>query len=113
MGLQEDWLIQTESEGWHLLYWMQFAHPKSDESSFTLGKGLSKEPYEWQYHYLRPLQQHLAYRQHLELTQFFIGKKRMEFLGLKPQSSLWFAYYLFARNFILYNRAKKAITFKN
>ena len=106
MGIDEKWLIEKESDGWKLLYWMQFVHPQSDASSMALGATLSKEPFERQYKYLRPFQQKLAYRQHLELTQFFIGKKRMHKLGLKPQSAAWFAYYLLARNLVLYSGAK-------
>jgi len=106
MGIDEKWLIQSESEGWRLLYWMQFAHPRSDHSSVELGSSLSKEPFERKYLHLRSLQQKLAYRQHLELTQFFIGKKRMKLLGLPHQSASWFAYYLIVRNSILYNGAK-------
>lgn len=106
MGIDEPWLVETESEGWRYLYWMQFAHPESDQSSHALGTSLSNEPFERQYRYLRPLQQKLAYRQHLEVTQFFIGKKRMQHLGLKPQSASWFAYYLIARNLTLYNGAR-------
>lgn len=107
MGVEEQWLIAKECEGWRFLYWMQFAHPASDDSSAALGMSLSKEPFERQYRYLRPLQQKLAYRQHLELTQFFIGKKRMQFLGLKPQTASWFAYYLIGRNLVLYTGAKR------
>lgn len=44
MGIDEKWLIQSEPEGWRLLYWMQFAHPRSDHSSIELGLSLSKEP---------------------------------------------------------------------
>lgn len=106
MGIDEKWLIEKESDGWKLLYWMQFVCPQSDASSMALGATLSKEPFERQYKYLRPFQQKLAYRQHLELTQFFIGKKRMHKLGLKPQSAAWFAYYLLARNLVLYSGAK-------
>ncbi|WP_374668376.1 oxygenase MpaB family protein [Acinetobacter sp.] len=107
MGIDEQWLISKESEGWRYLYWMQFAHPQPDGSSAALGASLSQEPFERQYRYLRPLQQKLAYRQHLEITQFFIGKKRMQFLGLKPQTASWFAYYLIARNAVLYGSAKR------
>ncbi|EPQ3192417.1 oxygenase MpaB family protein, partial [Acinetobacter baumannii] len=106
MGIDEKWLIQSEPEGWRLLYWMQFAHPRSDHSSIELGLSLSKEPFERKYLHLRSLQQKLAYRQHLELTQFFIGKKRMKLLGLPQQSASWFAYYLIVRNLLLYNGAK-------
>lgn len=106
MGIEEKWLVDQESEGWKLIYWMQFAHPKSDASSISLGSSLSKEPFERKYRYLRSFQQKLAYKQHLELTQFFIGRKKMKLLGLTPQSASWFAYYLFGRNLALYSGAK-------
>ena len=106
MGINEKWLVNREEDGWKLIYWMHFAHPAADESSRTLGSSLSKEPFERQYHYLRPLQQKLAYRQHLEVTQFFIGRKKMQKLGLKPRAASWFAYYLMARNALLYTAAR-------
>ncbi|WP_010116786.1 oxygenase MpaB family protein [Acinetobacter sp. P8-3-8] len=107
MGIHEKWLIDKESESWKLLYWLRFTHPDADESSISLGSSLSKEPFERRYRYLRPLQQKLAYKQHLELTQFFIGRKQMKKLGLKAQSASWFAYYLFAKNSLLYTGAKR------
>ncbi|AXY61469.1 oxygenase MpaB family protein [Acinetobacter sp. WCHAc010052] len=106
MGIDEKWLVNKESDGWKLIYWMHFAHPKSDESSVSLGSSLSKEPFERQYRYMRPLQQKLAYRQHLEVTQFFIGRKKMHQLGLKQRPAAWFAYYLIARNLLLYTGAR-------
>lgn len=106
MGIEEKWLVDQESEGWKLIYWMQFAHPKSDASSISLGSSLSKEPFERKYRYLRSFQQKLAYKQHLELTQFFVGRKKMKLLGLTPQSASWFAYYLIGRNLALYSCAK-------
>lgn len=106
MGIDEKWLIDKESESWKLIYWLRFTHPDADESSISLGSSLSKEPFERQYRYLRPLQQKLAYKQHLEITQFFIGRKQMKKLGLKAQSASWFAYYLFAKNALLYTGAK-------
>ena len=101
MGIEEKWLVDQESEGWKLIYWMQFAHPKSDASSISLGSSLSKEPFERKYRYLRSFQQKLAYKQHLELTQFFIGRKKMKLLGLTPQSAS-----LIGRNLALYSGAK-------
>ena len=85
---------------------MQHAHPQSDHSSVELGSSLSKEPFERQYLYLKPLQQKLAYRQHLEVTQFFIGRQKMHKLGLKHRPAAWFAYYLIVRNIVLYSSAK-------
>ncbi|EEH69390.1 MULTISPECIES: oxygenase MpaB family protein [Acinetobacter] len=106
MGIEEKWLVDQERDGWKLIYWMQFAHPKSDASSISLGSSLSKEPFERQYRYLRTFQQKLAYKQHLEITQFFIGRKKMKRLGLDAQSASWFAYYLILRNLTLYTSAK-------
>lgn len=106
MGIEEKWLVDQERDGWKLIYWMQFAHPKSDANSISLGSSLSKEPFERQYRYLRTFQQKLAYKQHLEITQFFIGRKKMKRLGLDAQSASWFAYYLILRNLTLYTSAK-------
>jgi hypothetical protein len=47
----------------------------SDHSSVELGLSLSKEPFERKYLHLRSLQQKLAYRQHLELTQFLLVRR--------------------------------------
>lgn len=106
MGVEEHWAIQKESVAWRWLYWLQFSHPAADQSSSALGRSLSKEPFYREYLHFSPLQQKLAYRQHLEITQFFIGKKRMQNLGLHTRPASWFAYYLLIRNLILYTGAK-------
>lgn len=108
MGIDEKWLVDQEYQGWKFMYWMRFAHPQADESSRALGSSLSKEPFERQYRYFPLLQQKLAYRQHLQLTQFFIGRNKMQSLGLKPRSASWFAYYLLIKNVLLYTGAKKS-----
>jgi hypothetical protein len=106
MGIEEKWLIDRESEGWKLMYWLPFAHPESDESSKILAKSLSKEPFEHSSAQVPLQQQKQLYRQHLDITQFFIGAKKMQRLGLKPRSVPWSAYTLFARNLVLYTGAK-------
>lgn len=106
MGIDEQWLVDQEKQGWRLLYWMQFAHPKADQSSIDLATSLSQEPFQRQYQYLRHWQQKIAYREHLDITQFFIGRKRMQKLGLPSRSVAWFAYYLIARNSIVYTAAR-------
>ena len=106
MGIEEKWLVDKETDGWKMIYWMQFAHPQADATSVSLGSSLSKEPFERKYRYLRSFQQKLAYKQHLEITQFFIGRKKMQKLGLAPQSASWFAYYMIGRNLALYTGAR-------
>ncbi|WP_288379215.1 oxygenase MpaB family protein [uncultured Acinetobacter sp.] len=106
MGVDEKWLVDNERDAWRLLYWMQDAHPESDESSLALGQSLSKEPFERRYQRMRSFQQKLAYHMHLEITQFFIGRKRMHKLGLEERPAAWFAYFLIVRNLILHTSAK-------
>ena len=113
MGVSDPWLVDKEAEGWKLMYWMQFAHPQSDDSSVMLCSSLSQEPFERNYSFLPQLQRRLAYRQHLELTQFFIGRKKMAALGLPPRGASWYAYYLIAKNITLYSGAKYIPQLKN
>ena len=113
MGVSDPWLVDKEAEGWKLMYWMQFAHPQSDASSVALCSSLSQEPFERNYSYLPQLQRRLAYRQHLELTQFFIGRKKMAALGLPQRGASWYAYYLIAKNITLYSSAKYIPQLKN
>jgi hypothetical protein len=49
MGVDEKWLVSKESDAWKLLQWMNYAHPKADESSKALAISLSKEPFERHY----------------------------------------------------------------
>lgn len=106
MGVDEKWLINKESEGWKLLQWMNYAHPKVDESSRKLAVSLSKEPFERQYKHLNTFLQKRAYRYHLDMTQMFMGRKKMKNLGLKPRTVAWYPLYLIAKNTIIYNSAK-------
>lgn len=106
MGIDEQWLVNKESVGWKLLYWMTFAHPNPDETSVALGSSLAKEPFDRPYMHFKELNRKLAYRQHLSITQFFLSRENMQKLGLKHQSVAWFAYYLLARNVLLYTGAK-------
>lgn len=106
MGIDEKWLVNKESEGWKLLQWMNYAHPATDDSSRTLAVSLSKEPFERQYPYFKTFLQKKAYRNHLDITQWFIGKKKMKALGLKPRAVVWYPLYLFAKNTMIYGSAR-------
>lgn len=106
MGVDEKWLIDKESEGWKLLQWMNYAHPQVDDSSRALAVSLSKEPFEREYPYFKSFFQKKAYQNHLDVTQLFIGKKKMRNLGLKPRTVAWYPLYLFAKNTMIYNAAK-------
>ena len=106
MGVDEKWLVNKESEGWKLLQWMHFAHPKTDESSRALALSLSKEPFEREYKYFNTFFQKKAYQNHLDITQMFLGRKKMINLGLKPRPIAWYPFYLMAKNTIIYNSAK-------
>ena len=107
MGVDEKWLINKESEGWKLLQWMNYAHPKVDESSKALAVSLSKEPFEREYKHFNHFFQKKAYRNHLDVTQMFLGRKKMKNLGLKPRAVAWYPLYLLAKNTVIYNSAKQ------
>ena len=106
MGIDEKWLVNKESEGWKLLQWMNYAHPATDDSSRQLAVSLSKEPFERQYPHFKTFLQKKAYRNHLDITQLFIGKKKMKALGLKPRPVAWYPLYLFAKNTVIYRSAR-------
>ncbi len=107
MGVDDEWLVDKESEAWKLLHWMEYAHPSVNESSQALAVSLSKEPFERHYKYFNSFLQKRAYRNHLDMTQFFIGKNKMKKLGLKPRTLAWYPFYLMAKNTVLYNGAKR------
>lgn len=107
MGVDEHWLIDKEAAGWKLLHWLPFTHPQTDESSQLLAVALSQEPYARKYKCFRSLQQKFAYHHHLQITQFFMGRKKMQALGLEQHSAAWYAYYLIARNTVLYTSARR------
>lgn len=107
MGVDQQWLVDKESEGWKLLQWMNYAHPKIDDSSRKLAVSLSKEPFEREYRYFNRFLQKKAYRNHLDLTQLFLGRKKMKNLGLPPRPIAWYPIYLMAKNTLIYNSAKQ------
>lgn len=107
MGVDEHWLIDKESEGWKLLQWMNYAHPQVDESSRQLAVSLSKEPFEREYKHFKRFMQKKAYQNHLDVTQIFMGRKKMKNLGLKPRILPWYPLYLLSKNTVIYAGAKK------
>lgn len=106
MGIQEKWLIDKETEGWRLIQWMKHTHPHIDESSRALAVSLSKEPFDRDYKYFKHFQQKKAYYNHLAVTQFFIGRKKMHELGLETRPFIFYPFYLMAKNGLIYTGAK-------
>jgi len=106
MGVEEKWLVEKETEGWKLLQWMNYAHPKVDKSSRKLAISLSKEPFERQYKHFNHFMQKKAYQNHLDVTQIFMGRKKMKNLGLKPRILPWYPLYLLTKNSVIYSSAK-------
>ncbi|QIO10121.1 oxygenase MpaB family protein [Acinetobacter lanii] len=106
MGVSEQWLIDKEPEAWKLLQWMNYAHPQVDDSSRALAVSLSKEPFEREYKHFNRFLQKKAYQNHLDITQLFLGRKKMKNLGLKTRPVAWYPFYLMAKNTVIYNSAK-------
>lgn len=107
MGVDETWLGETESHGWRLLYWLKYTHPQADESSIALASNLANEPFARNYPHNKEVQQHVAYKQHLSMSKFFLGKKRLQRLGIEYPEKPWFSYYVLMRNIILHSGVKR------
>ena len=110
MGVEERWLPETEWEGWRLLYWLRYVHPDCDESSQILAKSLSYEPLQRRYpiknEFLKEIMPKVAYQQHLGMSRFFLGKRKLKKLGLDTNVLPWFPVAMIPRNLLLYTAAK-------
>ena len=110
MGVEERWLPETEWEAWRLLYWLRYVHPNPDESSKILGLSLSEEPLQRRYpiknEFLKDWMPKIAYQQHLGMSRFFLGKKKLKTLGIETNVLPWFPLAMIPRNVLLYSAAK-------
>ncbi|MZR62353.1 oxygenase MpaB family protein [Alcanivorax sp. DP30] len=90
MGVEDRWLVDTESQGIVLLHHTLMTQSRPDETSKELGKALAVEPLERHFNHLEGLQRRLAYEKHLSVSRYFLNKEKMAQLGL-PESTLpWY-----------------------
>lgn len=90
MGVQEQWLVDSERDGIILLSHALTTQSPPDHTSRELGRALSLEPLERQYPFLQDLRRKLAYHQHLSVTRYFIGARKMPLLGLPDDILPWY-----------------------
>ncbi|MQX54558.1 oxygenase MpaB family protein [Alcanivorax sediminis] len=90
MGVEERWLVDTESQGIVLLHHTLMTQSRPDETSRELGKALAEEPLERHFSHFEGLQRRLAYEKHLSVSRYFLDKEKMEQLGLPSSTLPWY-----------------------
>ncbi|MGB3622970.1 MAG: oxygenase MpaB family protein [Ketobacter sp.] len=89
MGVEEQWLVKSEAEGFVLLNHTYMTQSKPDENSKELAEALSKEPLERTYPRFERAQRKLSYHLHLGMSRYFLGREKMQQLGFKDQGIPW------------------------
>lgn len=90
MGVDERFLVFSEKDGIVLLAHTFMTQSKPDWTSQELARALAKEPLQRKYRNFAQLRGKLAYHQHLSVSRFFLGKKKMQQLGLPDNVLPWF-----------------------
>ncbi|HCT40109.1 MAG TPA: DUF2236 domain-containing protein [Moraxellaceae bacterium] len=90
MGVDEKWLVKTESEGAVLLNHTFMTQSRPDWTTRELAQALAKEPLERGYSSFQSVRRKLAYHQHLSVTQYFMGDEKMAQLGLPENVTSWY-----------------------
>lgn len=103
MGVDEKWLVDTEREGIVLLHHTFMTQSRPDWTSRELARALAREPLERQYPRWRALRQRLAWRQHLSVSRYFLGRNKMEQLGLPTNITPWYPLLTLPWRFISYS----------
>ncbi len=90
MGVNEEWLCDSEQAGRIALYQNLLSQAPADESSKQLGRALMDEPLARQYPRWRWLTGQWNKAVHLSMCRLFIGKKGMKSLGLPTWVLPWY-----------------------
>ncbi|MCP5016407.1 MAG: DUF2236 domain-containing protein [Ketobacter sp.] len=90
MGVDEKWLVQSESEGFVLLNHTYMTQSKPDATSRELAQALAQEPLERSFDRFQTAQRKLSYYQHLGMSQYFLGRKKMAELGFEDLGLPWY-----------------------
>ena len=92
MGVQEQWLVDSEREGMVLLHHTFMTQSRPDWTSRELAQALAQEPLERSYAggpRWQSLRRKLDYHRHLSVSQYFLGTEKMAQLGFQRISS-WY-----------------------
>lgn len=90
MGVDERFLVFSEKDGILLLAHTFMTQSRPDWTSQELGRALAREPLQRTFPNLQKLRGKLAYHQHLSVSRFFLGKQKMQQLGLPDDELPWF-----------------------
>lgn len=90
MGVDERWLVFSEKDGIVLLSHTFMTQSRPDWTSQELGSALAQEPLQRKYPNFATLRGKLAYHQHLSVSRYFLGKRKMQQLGLPDDVLPWF-----------------------
>lgn len=82
MGLDQEWLTDSEQDGRILLFQILATYRGADESSHQLGQALMGEIAEIPYSQFRPFRWRAEHLKHLSTTRLFVGRRGMKKLGL-------------------------------
>jgi hypothetical protein len=90
MGIDERWLVHSETEGVVLLYHTFMTQTPADWTSQEMAKALAKEPLQRKFASFPELRRRLAWIEHLSNSHFFLGSEKMSRLGLPTRVGPWF-----------------------
>ena len=90
MGVDERWLVDSEKQGYVLLKHALMTQSPADWTSRELAQALAQEPKQREYPQWQTLRRRLAYQQHLSMSRYFLGRKKMQQLGLPTDVTAWF-----------------------
>jgi len=90
MGVNEEWLCDSEQAGRIALYQNLLSQAQADDSSLQLGRALMDEPLQRHYPGWRWLQGHWHKQVHLSICRLFVGKQGMRNLGLPMWVLPWY-----------------------
>ncbi|MDP1539572.1 MAG: oxygenase MpaB family protein [Moraxellaceae bacterium] len=102
MGVEPKWLVQTEREGVVLLQHTFMTQSRPDWTSRELAQALANEPKERSYKHFASVKRWLTYHQHLSISQYFLGTKKLEQLGLPNNITSWYAVISTPPRFVFY-----------
>lgn len=103
MGVDAQWLPDTEREGLILLYQTMLTQSPPDWTSKALGKSLAQEPLSKHYKYFQPLKRQWDYQKRLSISQYFLGKRKLRLLGVENTVLPWYPLVLLPKNIIVSN----------
>lgn len=102
MGVSEQWIRLKESDGIVLLHHATLTQGQPDWTSRQLGRALSDEPLERRFERFQALRRKLAWHQHLSVSRYFLGAKKMQQLGLPAGILPWYPLITLAPRFVCF-----------